>query len=179
MMTASMPATRSLQEWLDELITAAPADRRMVSIRGLDAGIALRRVRCLRCSTSLNWLSAYSHLDRAEASYRNVHGAGARLHLAGDLVPVDEPVFRTSRCTRCRHEVIWASTPSGRRVSVDALPHPNGSFVLSQPMAGAGDLPLAMVLRTPADRAGAPAGSVYMAHVQTCKPPAAPVRRFR
>jgi hypothetical protein len=158
----------SLQEWLDALVLAAPADRRMVAIEGCDTGIGFARVVCdLHDDAALNWLSAFAHLDRTEGTHRLQHGAAARLHQPGDLRPTPE-VRKTATCGRCRGQVIWATTSSGASIPIDADPDPAGNVVLAKNPGG--DRPLAIFLHSEEQRAHLPAGSVFTRHAQSCKP---------
>lgn len=165
MVTASPP--RTLTEWLDVLITASAVDRRAVALDGCDAGMALRKVRCVRCDTDLNWLSAFRHLDRTEASHRLHHGADQRLHQPGDLVPVFDR-WPTEPCGRrgCGAPLVWASTESGASIPVDAAPNRAGNVVLTNQL---GARPLAIFLHSESAREATSADAIYMPHSRTCR----------
>jgi hypothetical protein len=174
-MTGTVPAvTAPLQEWLDALVAVDEADRTMLGIEGLDAGIGFRKVRCTRHGVALNWQSAVAHLRNSEASHRLQHGPGARLHERGDLVEV---AAAAASCSRCRARVLWAVTQSGGLVALDADPNPGGTFVVAANPAAPNSRPLAVALHTETERAAMPAGSVHTAHAQTCAPRAKGGRR--
>lgn len=160
-----LPPARTFEQWLDALITAPPEERRMLAIEGGDAGLNYERVLCVRHKTSLNWLSAFSHLDRTEASHRLQHGAGTRLHEPGDLVRTLDP-RKFGECRWCGGPVVWASTASGKSMPVDAEPDPRGNVVLvSHPEK---DRPLAVVLHTEFERSSVAPDSIHTSHMQTC-----------
>jgi hypothetical protein len=155
----------SFEQWLDELIDATPDERRMLAIEGSDAGMALRRVRDVRCDLDLNWLSAFSHLDHSESSYRFQNGSHAQLHHRGDLQPARPPA---DQCGLCRAPIIWTTTQAGTSLPVDADPDTTaGSVLLTAPIDGSGR-PVAVWLRTDAERLAAPADSVHTPHRSTC-----------
>lgn len=169
-----MAPAKPLQVWLDELVVAAPEDRRAVNIAGLEDGLAFKRVRCDRHKQTLNWLSAFKHLDRSEQSHRLHHGAGTRLHEPGDLRPLEanekgalapDSPWPVKRCGRsgCNAFIIWTTLTSGRRMPVDVEPVTDGPFVLTT--AAGEDEPLAMQLYD-----DAPVGDVdrYVPHQRTC-----------
>lgn len=167
-MTAS--PSRTLAEWLDALILADSVDRRSIALDGCDDGVALRKVHCKRCDKDLNWLSAFRHLDRTEASQRLQHGADTRLHQPGDLVPVFDQ-WPAEKCGRrgCSAQIVWASTTSGSSIPVDAVPNPAGNVVLTRSPGGGRGRPLAIFLHTEAARSATSADAIHMTHAQTCR----------
>jgi hypothetical protein len=165
---AISPAT--LQSWLDRLIETPSDDRRSLSIEGLDHGLALERVTCVRCDEqALNWTSALRHLERTEFTHRKDHGPDARLHQPGDLVPA-VPEANTRPCGRrgCNARVIWAATSTGSRVPLDPEPDPAGTVVLVE-HPGGGDVPLAMFVHTDAERLTTPPAHLFRRHASTCR----------
>jgi hypothetical protein len=157
--------TGSLQQWLDRLVLAEPDDRRMIAIEGADRGLSHKRVVCTRHDNLvLNWLSAFSHLDRTEASHRFQEGSHTRLHQPAEL----RPAWRTSRCTICHRTVIWASTVAGNAMPVDPDPVAGGQIQLIEHTdPDRDDRPLALVLRTEHEQATA-AGPTYQLHASSC-----------
>lgn len=160
---------RSLTEWLDALVAADPDDRTMLGIRVSDAGLALKKVRCVRCKVDLNVTAAVAHLRRTESSYRFRHGPDARLHQVGDLVSTEPPTaWAMGECRFCGRPVIWAQTAAGRRMPVDAEPNPAGNVALVSLSGAATDRPLAMVLHTEFARASTPDEVIHTSHMKTC-----------
>jgi len=83
-------------------------------------------------------------------------------------------VIRT-RCRDCPAEIVWARTPFGKAMPVDADPHPDGNVrLVEQP----GAAPSAITLRLDDLRAVRAAGDpLYRSHFATC--PNAAARRRR
>jgi len=84
----------------------------------------------------------------------------------------------TSICRACSAKIIWAVTPAGKRMPVDAKPSADGKLILSAQVGPQGikinDPPLVIDERT-VDQDGPKGGDRYISHFATC--PAAD--RFR
>jgi hypothetical protein len=162
--------SRTLTDWLEELVTAASVDLRMVAIEGSRAGMNERHVVCTLHGLPLKWLTAYRHLADTEAAHRRNLGPAARLHRAGDLVPAtaveDRPAVKWQASTHkpCRQQVIWAVTSTGGKMPVNAEPDPAGDIVLTASTSG-GDQALALFLYTESERARvSSATDIYSRH---------------
>lgn len=84
------------------------------------------------------------------------------------------------RCRDCPAEIVWATTALGKRMPVDADPHPEGNVrLIPQP----GAAPTAVTLRIDDLRSALAAGAeLYRSHFVTCpnrrRPPPALTERL-
>lgn len=39
---------------------------------------------------------------------------------------------KVAHCKGCRGEVLWAISPAGKRIPIDAAPNPNGEYVIAR-----------------------------------------------
>jgi len=70
--------------------------------------------------------------------------------------------YRTTTCGSCPAPIIWARTPAGKRMPVDAEPTPDGNVTLVPPLESY-DSPLAVV-----SSERDPSSTRYTSHFATC-----------
>lgn len=182
MSSVDAPA-RSLQDWLDALITAPHAQLLTIANQALhDARCATSPVRCTRCGPNdrpMTFVAAVRHLTQTELAYRDTHPetrhpGGGQLHQAGDLVPTgptQPPLdWATEPCRWCRRPVIWAQTITGTPIPIDPDPDPAGQIVLSIPPGGSyADRALATFLRSEAaEHLNTNPSTLRTRHASTC-----------
>lgn len=179
--TSEGPLT--VDDWLEALLTADPVELRMIAIEAMKAsGIAVEPVECVLHGLTLTFVGAWRHLVDTETEWRRTHpedGINAALHRLGDLrgAPAraaqirDENRYTVDYCTRkgCGAPVIWASSPRGKTVPIDAAPDPGGHIMLTTDPEDDTARPNAIWLHTEYEREQVPPARRHHSHMTTCK----------